>query len=268
MLAGIIIFGIFFFALVYFGQRFILFPSPKTPHSHGSVTVPMSGERMWIDQPSGRTEAWLFCDRTQTGQPLVLYFHGNAEIIDFAMDKVSGYRRLGYGVAVMEYRGYGRSDGSPSQRNIVADATSLIQKLADDTAFDMNHLIFHGRSLGGGVAAALARIHPARQLVLESTFTSITSMARGMGIPSIMVRDPFNTIEFLSDFQGGVLVLHGVHDTVVPVEHAYQLATAARHAKHILMACGHNDCPSDVEAYWSGIKAFLSHDLSGTAQDD
>ena len=75
---------------------------------------------MWIDQPSGRTEAWLFCDRAQPGQPLVLYFHGNAEIIDFAMDKVSGYRRLGYGVAVMEYRGYGRSDGSPSQRNIVA----------------------------------------------------------------------------------------------------------------------------------------------------
>ncbi|MEE2788928.1 MAG: alpha/beta hydrolase [Myxococcota bacterium] len=246
------------FGLIHFGQRLILFPKPNRSGIDTLPTVPLGAERLWIAHSSGRTESWLFVERGDVRRPLVLFFHGNAELIDDAMDKVDGYRRLGYAVALMEYRGYGRSDGSPSEEHIVADALALVQRLETDPDLDLDRMVYHGRSLGGGVATSLARIYPPARLVLESTFTSIIDMARGMGVPAWLVRDPFNTREFLVQSDPSVLILHGVKDSIVPVEHAHQLAQAGTRVKLVLLDCGHNDCPPNDSDYWSVIGAFLS----------
>ena len=119
-------------ALVYWGQRHILFPRHAAPPALSESEMPSQAERIWLTHSDGRTEAWLFMNRVRkTPQPLVVFAHGNAELIDYQMPIVQGYQRMGLAVALLEYRGYGRSDGQPSEDAIVADGVALLDQLLE-----------------------------------------------------------------------------------------------------------------------------------------
>ena len=195
-----------------------------------------------------------FHDRVRkTPQPLVVFAHGNAELIDYQMPIVKGYQRLGFAVALFEYRGYGRSDGQPGEEAIVADGVALLDRLLKRKDIDPARIVYHGRSLGGGVLASLSNRRSPAVLILESTFRSVTEMARGMGLPAAAVRDPFDTQATLVKFEKPVLVCHGRRDQVVPVSHGQVLAEIAPNSTLHILECGHNDCPPNPRAYWQII---------------
>lgn len=222
---------------------------------------PAGVEALWTTAPDGvRVEAWLVRgDGVAVGRPapLVIFFHGNGELIDDQLALAATYAGWGASVLLPEYRGYGRSQGEPSQDAIVADMVRLYDSLAarDDT--DVTRVVYHGRSLGGGVAAALAAERPPAALVLESTFTSLAALARTRGLPEWLCRHPFRTDRVLPQLGRPVLVLHGSDDALIPPAHGRELAARAPGSTYVELAGEHNDFPRDRAAYEAALLEFL-----------
>lgn len=224
---------------------------------------PRGVERVWIENgEGGRTEGWFLRGTGRSAArpgPAVIFTHGNGELIDDWPAPMRPYAELGLSVLLAEYRGYGRSGGRPSQAGIVADLEAFHDWLAARPEVDRHRIVLHGRSLGGGVAAALAERRPPAALILESTFTGLAAFFSRFAVPGIVCRHPFETARVLAALDRPVLIFHGSRDGVIPVEHGRQLQAVARRATYVEMDAGHNDFPPDPQAYWTAIRRFL-HD--------
>jgi hypothetical protein len=221
----------------------------------GQPIVP-AGEQVWLGLGPGRTEAWLLPSLAGGGvaSPLVIFAHGNGELIDFWAEEFEALRRWGVAVLLVEYPGYGRSPGRPSEASVTAAMVAGYDWAAARTDIDAQRIVAYGRSVGSGAACALARERPVAALVLESAFTSVHRMARRYGLPRLLVRDPFDNLAVVRQFPRPVLILHGEADEIIPVSHAHALHQAARSATLHLLPCGHNDCPRP----WSLVRQFLA----------
>jgi fermentation-respiration switch protein FrsA (DUF1100 family) len=122
---------------------------------------------------------------------------------------------------------------------------------------DASRILFHGRSLGGGVVADLATRRNAAAIVLESTFTSVASIWKRFGLPVFLCRNPFHTDLVMRNYGGPVLIFHGTRDDIVPVHHGRRLHEMIPNSTYIEMSAGHNDFPRDPNAYWKAIGGFL-----------
>lgn len=219
-------------------------------------------EWLWLKSDQGAVEGWLFkgkgVDATHPG-PAVLMAHGNRELIDFYRDRAEAYQQLGVTVLLGEYRGYGRSAGSPSRERITTDFKGFYDYLISQPVVDPEKIVFHGRSLGGGVLSELSRYRPAAGIIVESTFTSIKAMAHGA--PDFLLSDRYDTLSALLDYPGPILIIHGRRDDVVPVSHALEMKKRIPRAELLLYNFGHSDGPPDWDTYWKDISAFLERVL-------
>ena len=242
-------------------QRWVIWPGTRTPTDE-RISGQLPGlEKLWLNTDEGRVEAWLLPGKgvsATTPGPAVIAAHGNAELIEYMAPLMTGWQELGFSVLLPEYRGFGRSAGSPSQEAVTADYVAFYDLLAARPDVDKHSIIFHGRSLGGGVACALAAERTPAALVLQSTFTSVTRMARGYLLPSMFVRDPFDNLSVLRSLAVPVLLVHGRHDSMIPFEHSEDLAAAAANATLVPYDADHNDCPPVWSAFWSDVEAFLT----------
>jgi len=254
-------------AVIWAMQRKLIFPTHVL--SLGLSNVPSWVEPLKIDTPAGQSEAWLVLPSAvagSTGQealpsdgawPLVIFAHGNAERIDDNTDFARGYLSMGVAVLMPEYRGYGRSDGKPSQAALTSDFMAFYDLAAARQDIDAQRIVLHGRSLGGGVVAQLAAQKPTRGLILESTFTSVTDVAKSRGIVPWLIRDPFNTLAVLPHYAQPVLVMHGTTDHIIPPTHADRLAAASKDVRLVKFdGHSHND-PPPADAYWGAIEGLL-----------
>lgn len=237
-----------------FPRKFAPPAAVKTRFEASVMTVPIQG---------GTVEAWFVpSDAAKAGKPgpVVVFFHGNAELIDYQDSMVAGYRRLGYSLLLPEFRGYGRSAGEPSQEGIGQDMVAFYDQLVQRPDVDKQRIVFHGRSLGGGVAADLAAKRTPAAMILESTFGSVASMAWGFAAPPLLVKHPFRTDRVLAKFDKPLLIFHGSDDDLIPVAQGRRLRDAANgKARYIEYPCKHNDFPGvgNYEKYWGEIGAFL-----------
>jgi fermentation-respiration switch protein FrsA (DUF1100 family) len=241
-------------------QRAMIFPREYPRQVPSALSTP-GLERLWLDTPEGRVEAWLLpgdgVDADHPG-PAVIFAHGNAELIDHWPDALAPYRRLGVSVVLAEYRGYGRSAGSPSESAIRDDLATLQARLRAHPAVDASRIVFHGRSLGGGAVSTMLDRFPPRALILESTFTSIPDLAAAMYVPPFLIVDRFESAAAIQRYGGPLLVFHGTRDNVVPVEHGRRLAELhPQSSELVLYDVGHNDLPPRGSDYWSRIERFL-----------
>lgn len=215
-------------------------------------------ELLFREVDGGRVEAIFVPTNGPTPAPLVVYFHGNAEIQDFKPHVVEEYGRLGFNVLLPEYRGYGRSGGQPSQKAIQSDAAYFVDEIAKLPSVAPGRLVFHGRSLGGGAAADLARVRTPQAIILESTFTSVPAMVSAMGLPGFMVKNKFQTDEVVKAAEFPMLVFHGDGDAVVPVSHGRKLRDLNPRVVYVEYHCAHNDLPgADKDDYWKRIGEFV-----------
>lgn len=248
-------------------QRSIIFPRQYAVPDPDPGAGVEGLQQVWIDSPQGPVESWYLPAAHQTAA--VIFAHGNAELIDYWPRMLQPYRDLGVGVWLGEYRGYGRSAGTPSQDRIVADFVAMYDDLVSRDDIDADHVFFHGRSLGGGVVAQLALQRRPAAMILESTFTSVADMAAQFMLPRGLVSDPFETEQALRELPIDILLFHGRHDSLVPYRHAQKLAAATDRARLVTYDADHNDFPPDPDAYWQEIERFLTQQgLTSRRQDE
>lgn len=259
VLGALVFYGVWLMVL-YALQRTMVFPGAGTgPQQPATLFFP-DMEILWHTTSEGPVEAWYVPGQGASADapaPLVVFAHGNAEYLDDNRSLVASYRALGFNVLMVEFRGFGRSAGTPSERGIASDFLAMTQAVEQRPEVDGSRVVFHGRSLGGGVACALARLRKPAALVLQSTFTSIARMARSYLVPRFLVRDPFDNLGLLAGLDVPVLILHGKHDSMIPFAHAQANAKAATQSKLIAYDCDHNDCPPDSVVYWEDLRVFF-----------
>lgn len=242
-------------------QRWMIFPRHTRTAPNPPVSMPEGTERWWLDLPDGRegrVEAWFAAGSGRSADnpgPAVIFAHGNAELIDDWPVILQWYRDRGISALMVEYRGYGRSDGSPSSEGIGRDFGAFRRRLIDRPEVDPDRLIYHGRSLGGGAVCNLADTAPPAAFVLHSTFSRLSDLAwEQFMVPSFMIRDEFDNLATLKATDRPVLLVHGARDQIVPIEHARRLNEAAADSRLVeLEDFGHNDCPMR----WGAVEQFL-----------
>jgi len=234
--------------------RYLLQPDPRPGLGVRGLV------RLTVDSPEGAVEGWLLPgDGVGAGHPgpAVIFAHGNAELIEHWPEQLEPYRRLGISVLLPEFRGYGRSAGSPSQAAIAEDLVAFYDLLARRPEVDAARIVFHGRSLGGGAVCDLARRRRPAAVILMSTFTSMRRMARRYLVPGFMVRDPFDNLDVVERLDAPLLIVHGRRDSLIPYTHAEALHAAAPSSRLVTYEADHNDCPPDWSVLWRDLTRFL-----------
>jgi pimeloyl-ACP methyl ester carboxylesterase len=243
--------GLFFIqgSIIYPGTKIAVAPAPP----EGDGIVPLR-----IATSQGTVEA-LFLPVPSAGaqQPVVIFAHGNGEVIDYWVSALHGFQERGIGVLLVEYPGYGRSTGSPSERSIRAAMDAAYDRIALDPRVDRTRIFGFGQSLGGGAICLLARDRPLRALILESTFTSLDTFTARYWAPSVLLRDHFDNLSTVAHFPGPVFVIHGHGDPVIPWRQGQQLASASIHSTFRLYDCGHVCWDSVQPPFWQDATPFL-----------
>jgi len=242
-------------------KRYIFFPASEiemTPADVGldyeDVFFPTSNENLlhgWYVPGSGNG-TWL-------------WFHGNGGNISHRVTELELlHHRLGVGLFIFDYQGYGKSQGRPSERGTYGDARSALAYLQQNHRVNAGPIVYYGHSLGTAIAVELAVEHQPAGLVLVSPFTSVSDMTR-LAFPwlpvSWLVKDKYNTLSRIARVHCPLLVLHGTQDELVPVSHGQQLYRAAAEPKgfQALPQAGHNDTfEAGGEDYWAAIEDFLA----------
>lgn len=175
----------------------------------------------------------------------VLFCHGNGGNIMHRLDSINLFHSLGLNCFVFDYRGYGRSEGRPTEVGTYRDAQAAYDWLVRTRLVPAEQIILFGRSLGGSVAAHLAARVKAAALVIESVFTSYPDIGSRF-YPYLPVRPfarfKYNTLAYLGKVRCPVLVMHSRDDDVVPFEFGVRLFEAAPGPKQFVeILGGHND---------------------------
>jgi uncharacterized protein len=246
-----------FLVWMYVEQRSMLFPGAQTRAALRPPSAP-GLEVLKLSTSAGEIEALYLPPTVAIGPaPTVIYAHGNGEITDYWVQGLNGFRDRGIGVLLVEYPGYGRSGGAPSEASIRIAMDAAYDRLVEDPRVDKERVFGFGRSLGGGAICLLARDRPLRALVLESTFPSLSIFAARYWVPAFLLRDHFDNIGTLRQFKGPVLVIHGREDELIPWHEGQRLAAASPHASFKLYECGHGCWDPDRLPFWRDADQFL-----------
>lgn len=252
-------YGLFAGAL-WLGQDSMIFP--RFAGRSSARALPSTGERIWYTATDGRKiEAWYFKGKGRGAEspgPLLVCFHGNADFIENWSWFAETCQREGFNVLLPEFRGYGRSEGEPSEKAIVADSAAMIRIATARPEIDKGKIILLGRSLGGGIACGVGEQIAPAAMILECTFESLAAMADGYHVPRWLVRHPFRNDEALGRIKAPVLLAHGEHDRIIPIAHSEALKRVRPDAELIRLDCDHNDLPGKDEGrYRVEFEKFL-----------
>jgi len=208
-----------------------------------------------------RLSAWYV--PAEPGRATLLFFHGNAGNISHRLASIARFRELGLSVFIVDYRGYGRSGGRPSEAGTARDARAAWAHLTETRGIDPRRIVIFGRSLGAAVAAELARTVRPAAVILESPFTSVPAIAQE-AYPFLparwLSRFRYPTVEYIGSAAAPVLVIHSEDDEIIPFAHGRAVYAAAPEPKRLLrIRGGHNTGFLESDAvYREGLDAFLT----------
>lgn len=244
--------------LLFMLQRSMLFPRGLVGAPPEQTPGVAGLEKIWLETSYGRVESWFLPPSGHAvPYPVVIFAHGNGELIDFWPQELKPFNRMGMGLLLVEYPGYGRSGGNPTQKRITEAFISAYDMISGRNTVDSGRIVLFGRSIGGGAVCALAAKRPSAGLVLMSTFTSVRSFASKYLVPKFLVLDPFDNLAVVRSYRKPLLIIHGRSDNIIPYAHGLKLHRAAPKSKMITYAAGHNDCPPDWGLFWKDMESFL-----------
>ncbi|MEK7390200.1 MAG: alpha/beta hydrolase [Elusimicrobiota bacterium] len=242
-------------------ERAMVFSPMKSLYAHPG-TVGLTYESLWLTAEDGtRLRAW-WLPGPRADSPVMLCLHGNAGNISTRTDKMRIFHDGGAAQLWIDWRGYGESGGSPSERGLHIDAQAAWTWLTSVKNIPPARLVVYGESLGGGPAAALAlRAFPSG-LILDSTFTSIRDMAGLLlpWFPARLVKTRFDNLAKLPSIACPTLILHSPQDDVIPFGMARLNFAASGAAQKTLVELKgtHNEGFLETgPAYGAAIKRFL-----------
>jgi hypothetical protein len=262
--AGVLFFILFlymFFGLtLYLGQSKMIFLPEKRLES-APDRIGLDYEKIRFKTHDGlRLFGWYMPIEQEKG--VVLFFHGNAGNISHRLDSLALFHALGYSTFIFDYRGYGRSEGTPTEEGLYLDAEAAWQYLIEEKKVKPEDVILFGRSLGGALAAHISSLHAAGGCILESAFTSAKDMAASlypMYPARFICRFNFNTLESVLKKKSPLLVVHSPADEIIPFSHGRKIFAAAAAPKTFLEITGDHNSGFLVSGanYENGLQRFL-----------
>jgi len=243
-------------------RRFLYYPEPMDPdfplpaYIQGAVEV-------WIDSADGNRIHGLYWAAPEN-RPTILFFHGNAQCV-FEWALISeDFKPLECGLLLLDYPGYGKSSGRPTEESCYACGRAALAWLLESAETPERRIIIFGKSLGGGVAVELAQNRPVLGVVLESTFRSMAAVAHNL-IPLIPKNAKFPTEQYdsmakIKNIHAPILIIHGDRDMLIPPEEGRVLFDLANEPKQLywVHGAGHNDVAIVAgEEYGHTIRKWL-----------
>lgn len=254
-ITGVVVIG--FPLLMYLAQdSLIFFPQPLAEARRAAIAQRSSVESLFVDAADGtRLHAWHV--RGAPGSSLVMYFGGNAEEVSWMLDDAAR-RTPEVSWLLVDYRGYGASGGSPSEKALVGDALGWYDKISPP----YKSVYAFGRSLGSGVAVQLAAQRPIAGVIVVAPFDSLVEVGKHYYpfLPvSWMLRHRFDSVALAPKMTVPLLCVVASRDEIIPAVHSKRLYDAWGGPKTLveLVGAGHNST-DDHANYWSSIVAFLS----------
>jgi uncharacterized protein len=246
--------------VLYVTQRSLMYFPEKIHTTPAQAGLPEAAEVDLTAADGVHSRVWHVAPRE--GYPVIVYFHGNGGALRY---RVGRFRKLidqGIGLVALEYRGYGGLAGKPTEAGLIADAEAAYGFAA--ARYPPQQLVLWGESLGSGVAVALAAEKPVGRVILEAPFTSAAAVAGEhywyMPVRFLM-KDQYRSDERIGKVTAPVLILHGVHDKVVPYamgERLFELTKAPRHIARFLD--GHHE-DLDANGALDAVGRFLAGKL-------
>jgi hypothetical protein len=223
--------------------------------------VGLAFEDAWFEAADGtKLHGWYVpCEHAKAA---VLFAHGNGGNLTHRADLLRAlHARVHVSVLIFDYRGYGRSQGKPSEAGILADARAARAWLAAREKIEPRDLVMMGESLGGAVAVDLAAHKGARALVLQSTFSSLPDVAAHHypWLPTHwLMRTRLDSCGKIGRYHGPLLQAHGDADTIVPIQFGRRLFEAANEPKQFVVMHGHDHNESLPNEYFDALTKFLA----------
>jgi len=243
LISAVTVYAVILLLVFLFQARLVYFPEVGRALVATPRAVGLDFEEVRLAADGATLHGWWVPATAARGAVLVL--HGNAGNISHRLEYLTMFNRLGYATLIVDYRGYGKSSGTPSEDGTYRDGEAAWRHLTEMRKFAPRDIVLFGESLGGGVATWLALQHPPRALVLASTFTSAPDLGAQV-YPWLPVRW-LARIEYgnrarIGQIAAPVLIAHSKDDDIIPFSHGQALFNAAREPKQFLeMRGGHND---------------------------
>ena len=257
-------------ALIYFRQSSLIY-YPNLPGRNLAATPQQIGlafeDVELVTEDKVRLHGWFVPSANARGT--VLFFHGNAGNISHRLESIAIFNRMNLDVFIIDYRGYGRSQGRVTETGTYRDAEAAWFYLTGARGIDADKIIVFGRSLGASIAAWLANRHTPAALILESSFSSVPSMAQRL-YPFLPVKwlskFSYDTRRYVSTITCPLLVAHSKNDEIIPYAEGRLVFDAAPAARQFLdLRGGHNDgFIVSGQAYTDGLRAFVDSALDRT----
>jgi uncharacterized protein len=232
-------------ALLYLAQRRFVFVPPAYAHLSPAAAGWPEAQETIVDTADGeRAVVWYAPPRGDS--PVVIYFHGNGEIIASRAPRHHQLTAGGDGVVALSYRGYMGSTGSPTEEGILQDADAAYRFAT--SRWPSSPVVLWGHSLGSGVAVALAARYPVARLILEAPFSSTVDVA-ALRFPVVPVRwlmlDQFRSDQRIESVKAPLLIMHGDQDWVIPISLGERLFKLAHEPKRFVRFPGANHIDLD-----------------------
>ncbi|MCX2862876.1 alpha/beta fold hydrolase [Paucibacter sp. PLA-PC-4] len=242
-------------AWLYWRQERLLFMPQPLPAAH-RFALGDDVHELQIEVPGARLSALHL--RLPAPRGLVFFLHGNAGNLDTWFVNADFYRRAGYDLFMLDYRGYGKSSGRiDSEAQLRADVRAAWEQVAP--RYQGLRRVIYGRSLGTALASGLAAEVRPELTVLVSPYASMAALMRlhYPWVPGRLLRYPLDTAADVARTKGPVLLLHGEQDALIPPQQAEQLLAHAPQARLLRIAgAGHNDL-QNFEAYLQAMREAL-----------
>ncbi len=251
-------------ALLLWQNRLIFLPQEEIKQTPKDINL--GYEEVWLPvTPAEKIHAW-WLPATVPQADVILYFHGNGCNIGGRVQHIQKFHRLGFNIFIIDYRGYGRSQGKfPTEKQVYQDAETAWQYLIQQRGIKPNNILLYGHSLGGAIAIDLAAKHSEiAGLVIEGSFTSMRQMVNYIGKYQIFPVDwllthKFDSMSKIKSLQMPLLFIHGTEDRIVPAHMSQTLYQQAVAPKQLWEVVGgkHNDIASvSGEEYEQTISNF------------
>lgn len=239
--------------LMYKPEKHILSPKQYGLENFKEINV--------VSEDGIALQTW-FLESKNKNAPLLVYFHGNAQNISGHFELLNSFAQLSdYSILAINYRGYGRSGGKPSEKGLYKDGRAVLNYALKNLSKKQNDIVVYGISLGSAVAVkAATEFKNVRAVILQSPFTSMSNIAQEIYwyLPAkILTIDRFDSLGRIKKVKSPILLIHGNQDKLIPARHSEQLKNASKNAQLVILKdATHNDF--DSKEIVKNVKNFVN----------
>jgi fermentation-respiration switch protein FrsA (DUF1100 family) len=243
-----LLYGLLVVGMYTFQRKLMYLPSKHidAPRNYG-----LEGFSDMRAKTSDGVTVQLWYHPAENNMPTIVYFHGNAAHLGNRAGKFAAFAHDGFGVLALGYRGYGASEGEPTEQGLYSDARAAIAYATKENNIPLTKIMLYGESLGSGVAVQMATEYKVGALLLEAPYTSVVNRAAEIYffVPvKFLIHDHYDSISKISTVKMPVLIFHGEQDITIPLAHGKAILAAANEPKkaYFFPHIGHTDFDSGL----------------------